>query len=55
MPILTKIVGVGFIVFGLATIIFGTTATQHQPPPIGNGVILFGLASIAFGFLLFFI
>ncbi|MEM0473306.1 MAG: hypothetical protein QXF88_01125 [Candidatus Aenigmatarchaeota archaeon] len=55
MPILTKIAGVGLIIFGLATVLFATTATQHQPPPIGNAVVLFGLGMIALGFLLFFV
>jgi hypothetical protein len=55
MPLLTKIFGVGLIIFGLATVIFFTTAAAHQPPAIGNAVIIFGLLLMALGFLLFFI
>lgn len=55
MPILTKITGIGLIIFGLATIMFFTTATGHQPPAIGNAVVIFGIILMALGFLLFFI
>jgi len=55
MPLLTKILGLGLILFGLATVIFFTTAAGHQPPAIGNGVVVFGLFLMALGFLLFFV
>jgi len=55
MPLLTKIIGIGMIVFGLASILFFTTTAGHQPPAISNGVIIFGIFMMALGFLLFLI
>ncbi|MEM5801237.1 MAG: hypothetical protein QXE34_01075 [Candidatus Aenigmatarchaeota archaeon] len=53
MPLLTKITGIGLIIFGLAIIIFFTTAAGHQPIAIGNAVVIFGIFLMGLGFLLF--
>ena len=55
MPLLTKVFGVGLIIFGLITVLFCTTFPGHQPYAIGNAVVIFGLLLMAIGFFLFFI
>jgi len=55
MALLTKVFGIGFIIVGLATVLFCTTYAGHQPYAIGNAVVIVGLVLMAIGFFLFFI
>jgi len=51
--LVTKLLGIGCVILGLATIIFVPGAGTHQPPQMTNAIILIGILILAFGIFLF--